>query len=111
MFVHLLHSKWKEDRECSLVVLADETSASANTSANWQTLVEDPDMWHNISRFQSALQVPLGKLHVVNFEQVSVFCILDCIYTSVIIGDASVNPFIHCSVAMFLCYFDSNVYC
>ena len=61
--------------------------------------------------FQSALQVPLGKLHVVNFEQVSVFCILDCIYTSVIIGDASVNPFIHCSVAMFLCYFDSNVYC
>ena len=31
---------------------------------------------------------PLGKLHVVKFDQVSVFTFLDCSNTSVIIGNA-----------------------
>ena len=34
--------------------------------------------------------LPVGKLHVVRFDQVSVFTFLDCVYTSVIIGNASV---------------------
>ena len=34
--------------------------------------------------------VPVGKLNVVKFDQVSVVTFLDCVYTSVIIGNASV---------------------